>query len=223
MNSKTTSKVKKQSLFSKLFHKKAAAAPEMTEAKQPKISHRVSVPKNLVHVSHIAYSKETGFTNLNSEWRSMFLKAGITEEEMRDPQTAEFLMKGIGVLAEEHKVEAAVAHKTESVQPSSSSKSLAKKGMPPPIPTRPAPKSNLVTATQQGLVSKEQAIPSSKPDMLAQIRNFKLNNLSKVENHIDAMKKDEDKFTSRLAALIEMKRSERDESPLESDGEFSDA
>lgn len=53
----------------------------------------ISGPRNFVHVSHIGFNAKEGFKaeNIPPEWRTLFQKAGIKDEELSDPKTAKFM------------------------------------------------------------------------------------------------------------------------------------
>ncbi|KAI8613936.1 hypothetical protein BC830DRAFT_425797 [Chytriomyces sp. MP71] len=50
----------------------------------------ISAPSNFEHLSHVGFNKESGFTaqNIPMEWKAIFAKAGITEEQLQDKKTA---------------------------------------------------------------------------------------------------------------------------------------
>jgi len=55
----------------------------------------ISGAKNFKHVSHLGFSGKAGFGDIPPEWKSIFEKAGVTEEELKDKKTAKFIMKTI--------------------------------------------------------------------------------------------------------------------------------
>ncbi|KAJ3072360.1 hypothetical protein HDU98_003773, partial [Podochytrium sp. JEL0797] len=55
----------------------------------------ISAPSNFEHVSHVGFNPNSGFTaqNIPMEWKAIFAKAGITEEQLADKKTAKFVQK----------------------------------------------------------------------------------------------------------------------------------
>ncbi|KAJ3342257.1 hypothetical protein HDU83_006185, partial [Entophlyctis luteolus] len=55
----------------------------------------ISAPSNFEHVSHVGFNQNTGFTaqNIPMEWKAIFAKAGITEEQLNDKHTAKVVKK----------------------------------------------------------------------------------------------------------------------------------
>jgi hypothetical protein len=53
----------------------------------------ISEPKNFVHVSHMGWTKE-GFNeeNIPEDWKGIFKKAGVKDEDLKDKKTAKFIM-----------------------------------------------------------------------------------------------------------------------------------
>lgn len=154
-------KMKKPSLFSKLFHRKSK---ETKSNKDSKNSNRVSLPRNFTHVAHIAYSEKTGFTNLNEEWKNIFSKAGITEKELRDPQTAAFLLKAIGVLADEHQKSKQLPLPPKPSVPMAQQQNVVH----PPLPSLPPPPlpTQLLKETEPTVTSSISTPPPPPPPLL---------------------------------------------------------
>lgn len=61
---------------------------------------KISGPKieKFKHVSHIGFDPKKGFTEIPPEWKSIFEKAGISEEELKDKKTAKFLLQTIATV-----------------------------------------------------------------------------------------------------------------------------
>ncbi|KAI8907442.1 hypothetical protein DFJ77DRAFT_475392 [Powellomyces hirtus] len=55
----------------------------------------ISAPTNFQHITHVGYNQQTGFTakNIPVEWKAIFAKAGITEEQLQDPETVKTVKK----------------------------------------------------------------------------------------------------------------------------------
>ena len=55
----------------------------------------ISAPSNFEHVSHVGYNPNTGYSaqNIPMEWKIIFQKAGITEEQLQDKKTAKTVAK----------------------------------------------------------------------------------------------------------------------------------
>ena len=69
------------------------------EKKKPKTKKvdksMISGPSGFQHVSHVGYAKGKGLdvNNVPSEWLETFKKAGLTNDQLKDPKTAKFVMK----------------------------------------------------------------------------------------------------------------------------------
>ncbi|KAL9647169.1 hypothetical protein ABK040_004885 [Willaertia magna] len=120
----------KKGFFSKIF----GGNKKETNPKMDRSAIKISGPKieKFQHVSHIGFDPKKGFTEIPQEWKSIFEKAGISEEELKDKKTAKFLMKTIVAVEKQDlpPVPTTVASQTGTVPapPSSSSK------LPPPVP-----------------------------------------------------------------------------------------
>ncbi|XP_065175933.1 actin nucleation-promoting factor WAS-like [Sycon ciliatum] len=57
----------------------------------------ISGPSNFQHLSHIGWDPVSGFdsNNIAPEWKRLFSAAGVTEEQMQDRDTAEFILNYI--------------------------------------------------------------------------------------------------------------------------------
>ena len=57
----------------------------------------ISGPSNFQHLSHIGWDPVSGFdsNNIAPEWKRLFSAAGVTEEQMQDRETAEFILNYI--------------------------------------------------------------------------------------------------------------------------------
>ncbi|KAJ3134385.1 hypothetical protein HK100_003594 [Physocladia obscura] len=92
----------------------------------------ISAPSNFEHVSHVGFNQNTGFTaqNIPMEWKAIFAKAGITEEQLADKHTAKFVKKFMK--------ENSGAGGMPAVSASTASGG-ARRAPPPPPPSRRAP------------------------------------------------------------------------------------
>jgi hypothetical protein len=68
--------------FAKIFGKDESSAIEL------------SAPTNFRHQGHIGWDPEKGFevSNIPPEWKSVFVSAGIKKSELRNPETAKYVM-----------------------------------------------------------------------------------------------------------------------------------
>ncbi|KAI9346495.1 hypothetical protein BDR26DRAFT_931861 [Obelidium mucronatum] len=92
----------------------------------------ISGPTNFEHVSHVGFNPNSGFTaqNIPMEWKAIFAKAGITEEQLADKKTAKFVQK----FMKEH---SGAAGMPAAAPPSTASNS--RRAPPPPPPSRRQP------------------------------------------------------------------------------------
>ncbi|KCV69001.1 hypothetical protein H696_04421 [Fonticula alba] len=96
------------------------------------------------HLSHLGLSVDGSFKieNLPDEWRAVFIKAGVSEEEMKDSGTAEFIMKFLrdSGLPDARGAPAGGAATSSMAAPPMAAPPLPGRGPPPPPPAgRPAP------------------------------------------------------------------------------------
>jgi len=91
----------------------------------------VSDPRGFRHESHIGWDPERGFEirNIPPEWRKLFAAAGIKKNELRDAETARFVMNVIGE---------SVAGVGPPSKPSTATTATSAPAPPPP-PAAPAP------------------------------------------------------------------------------------
>jgi hypothetical protein len=191
------------------------------EPKRPKISGA----KNFVHVAHLGFSGKNGFGNIPPEWKAIFDKAGVTEEELKDAKTARFIMKTI-VSAGDVKLSPPPSLDT----PTRDQPPLPPKGAPPPVPTRttpptkgpppppptaqntgagspPPPPPPPAAALNSGTSPASSAAFSAPTDMLTQIREKKLKKVT-VEDIPKVSEMGEEEQNS-LAAKIQQAMSIR--------------
>ncbi|RKP00399.1 hypothetical protein CXG81DRAFT_19647 [Caulochytrium protostelioides] len=55
----------------------------------------IGAPQNFSHVSHVGYNPQTGFSaqNIPADWKIIFAKAGISEEQLNDKRTAKIVSR----------------------------------------------------------------------------------------------------------------------------------
>ena len=75
--------IKKKSFFSKIFSK------DPSDDFMP-----ISEPRNFAHVSSIGWSADKGFEirNIPPDWKKLFQQAGIKKGELKNAETAQFVM-----------------------------------------------------------------------------------------------------------------------------------
>ncbi|KAI8921813.1 hypothetical protein BC831DRAFT_475328 [Entophlyctis helioformis] len=103
----------------------------------------ISAPSNFEHVSHVGYDPKTGFSaqNIPMEWKIIFQKAGITEEQLQDKKTAKKVAKFMKEHADQlGRPNAAISASAGAAAPASSSAAQAsapaRRVPPPPPPSR---------------------------------------------------------------------------------------
>ncbi|KAJ3215416.1 hypothetical protein HK099_006375 [Clydaea vesicula] len=122
-NSKTEKPEKKEkSIFG--FKKKKEKKTKLDKS-------MIGNPTDFVHKSHVGYTPATGFKaeNIPFEWKAVFARAGITEEQLSDKKTQKFVMN---FMQENYNSSNAPAKN----QVSSTSVSKPKRTPPPPPPSR---------------------------------------------------------------------------------------
>lgn len=121
-----------------LFHRKPK------EKKRPVISGA----HDFRHTAHIGFNMNDGFGEIPQEWKAIFQKAGISEEQLKDKKTAKFLTKTIASMNEE-------AEKENKVTLVPEMEAIQKEAfVPPPLP---------VTTLQQQPVQVQPQLSISQP------------------------------------------------------------
>lgn len=111
----------------------------------------VSGPMDFKHLAHIGFNPVTrrfDVNNIPPEWQSMFSKAGVTNKDLEDPQTANFIA---GFVAEQRNVIAAPPYEGST---------------PPPLPqkkSQPKPRGEEAERTPQ---AAPMAPPPPAPPMM---------------------------------------------------------
>lgn len=120
-----TRKRKSRGFFSTLFgrsRKSSSSACATQDSSELWSAGDVSDPMGFEHQSHIGFNKQTGtfdVSNIPDEWKSVFRKADIGEDQLRNKDTALFIAEFV--------------RKTGNQQ----TRELAKKKAPPPPPKKP--------------------------------------------------------------------------------------
>jgi Wiskott-Aldrich syndrome protein len=114
--------------FSKLFGGGKDEMPEIEFSK----------PTNFRHQSHIGWDPSKGFEvdNIPPDWKKLFQAAGIKKSELRDAETAKYVM---GVLNEAIAAEEAGGPPTDNAPPVPTGMAPQPPGPPPMIGGGPAP------------------------------------------------------------------------------------
>jgi hypothetical protein len=83
------------------------------------------------HVSHVGYDAKQGFSaqNIPQEWKLIFAKAGITEDQLKDKKTAKFVAK----FMKQHGGDAPSAVPASRVAPTSAPSQQSSRPPPPPV------------------------------------------------------------------------------------------
>ncbi|TPX40831.1 hypothetical protein SeMB42_g03087 [Synchytrium endobioticum] len=111
----------------------------------------IGAPTDFKHVSGVGYDKKTGFSahNIPPEWKQIFAKAGITEDQLQDRATAKVVRK---FMQQHGGVEA-----TRRPPPPPPGAAAVKRPPPPPPPSRgsrppppPPPSRGTPSATNDG-------------------------------------------------------------------------
>ncbi|TPX32077.1 hypothetical protein SmJEL517_g04730 [Synchytrium microbalum] len=114
--------------------KKEAAKAEKKEKKSKKggkiDKSMIGAPMDFKHVSGVGYDKKTGFSahNIPPEWKQIFAKAGITEDQLQDRTTAKVVRK----FMQQH----GGVQPTRRPPPPPPGASAVKRPPPPPPPSR---------------------------------------------------------------------------------------
>ncbi|KAI9203078.1 uncharacterized protein BJ171DRAFT_625502 [Polychytrium aggregatum] len=93
----------------------------------------ISGPSNFEHISHVGFDKQKGFTtqNIPQEWKLVFEKAGITEQQYREDKK---IRKAVNKFMKEHGDEIALQSQTATAPPPPTRAAPAAGGPPPPPP-----------------------------------------------------------------------------------------
>ncbi|KAI8892621.1 hypothetical protein BC833DRAFT_611161 [Globomyces pollinis-pini] len=108
-----------------------------TKEKKSKIDKsQITGPTNFQHLSHVGYSASTGFSvqNIPLEWKIIFEKAGITDEQLQDKKNRkvikQYMKENAGLLTGSAPPPPAAAGNTAPAPPAS------RRAPPPPPPSR---------------------------------------------------------------------------------------
>eukprot|EP00842_Homolaphlyctis_polyrhiza_P006889 jgi/Hompol1/78/HPOL_005214-RA len=135
----------------------------------------ISAPTNFEHVSHVGYNPKTGFSaqNIPMEWKIIFQKAGITEEQLQDKKTAKAVVKFMKQHADEvaktsvpqttsppamgnHQQESSTSAPTRRAPPPPPPSRAAGRAPPPPPPSRGTPSPAPTQAWQPAVPTQHQ-------------------------------------------------------------------
>ncbi|KAL0486772.1 hypothetical protein AKO1_012121 [Acrasis kona] len=212
----------KKGFFSSIFGKK-------TEKKPVQARPTIGKPKNFQHVSHLGFDPKTGFSEIPEQWKQIFTKAGISEEELRDKKTAKFLVKTM--VHENNKKNpppppaALVNASNASVATTTPSVGSGAPPPPPPPPLvnapKPPPPPKAVT-TPTGVPEPTGGVGSSS-DLLSQIRmgtKLKKVNVEQLPD-VDTMNEAEsDTLAGKIAEAMRQRREAVEESESDSDDDW---
>eukprot|EP00158_Paraphelidium_tribonemae_P004452 Partr_v1_DN26763_c0_g1_i4_m8766 putative wiskott-Aldrich len=102
----------------------------------------IGAPSNFRHLTHVGYDPEKGFetSNVPPEWKRVFEKAGVTDDQLKDAQTAKFIIDFMQQNYEPDTLGAppvvAAAPAPPPVVVESSSTVVPRRAAPPPPPSR---------------------------------------------------------------------------------------
>ncbi|KAJ8331583.1 hypothetical protein QVD99_001852 [Batrachochytrium dendrobatidis] len=126
----------------------------------------ISAPTNFEHVSHVGYNPKTGFSaqNIPMEWKIIFQKAGITEEQLQDKKTAKavakFMKQHAGEVGKPAAAPPAIPGTTpNAILPASS----VSRAPPPPPPSRGTLRAPPPPPPGRAVVAQQQAPPPPPP------------------------------------------------------------
>lgn len=125
----------------------------------------VSEPRDFTHLSHIGFNPEKGtfdIQNIPSEWKTLFAKAGITQDQLENKSTAQFIA-GFVQDSEPQMQEMMKKQKAKPPAPVPLKKKMAPP--PPPAPIKKAPTSPL-KASQKSKASMPPPPPPKKKQNL---------------------------------------------------------
>lgn len=134
----------------------AAKFKRKTEKKKLK-KEDISLPTNFQHISHVGWDPNRGFDleNVDPKLKQFFSKAGVSEKELQDKETRDFIYDFIdkhgGIEAAMQEVD-----KRENISSSSATPTPSYSLAPPP-PAPPPRQSSMVSSSRPAAASK---IPS---------------------------------------------------------------
>lgn len=124
--------------FSNLFSRSSrnlSASPASTPT--------ISGPTGFRHESHIGWDKDRGFEvqNIPADWQKIFAAAGIKKRELKNPETAAFVMQVVSAAAPPSSVPSGPSPSLDPQVAAATRTQPASGGMPaaPARPHRPAP------------------------------------------------------------------------------------
>ena len=102
----------------------------------------ISAPTNFEHVSHVGYSAQSGFSveNIPLEWKLIFQKAGITDEQLQDKRqrkvVKQFMRDNANLVSGGTSAVPTSTNRRAPPPPPPSSSSRSSRAPPPPPPSR---------------------------------------------------------------------------------------
>jgi hypothetical protein len=126
-----------------LFHRKPK------EKRRPTISGA----SNFQHTAHLGFNMQS-FGDLPTEWKNIFEKAGISEEQMKDKKTAKLITKTINNMNQERMNQSDLSGSYTNVQ----NQVPLQQQLPPQVPTTASYVPPLIPTKQQ-----EQQLPTQMP------------------------------------------------------------
>lgn len=110
----------------------------------------ISAPEAFEHRSHVGWDEQNGFDvdNLPAEWKVLFKNAGLKRKDLKDAETAKFVM---GHIAE---------RLYEEPQPQASPPPVARRAPPPPVPSISSRRGTLTSGTPSVAVAVAEVPPA---------------------------------------------------------------
>jgi hypothetical protein len=102
----------------------------------------IGLPTNFRHLTHVGYDPEKGFSTMNvpDDWKKVFSDAGITEKDLQDKNTAEFIFNFMANNAKDQQPAQAIPEPSRPVPPvPPPSAPIIQEREPPALPNRRAP------------------------------------------------------------------------------------
>ncbi|EFC43128.1 wiscott-aldrich syndrome protein [Naegleria gruberi] len=218
-------------LFSKIFGtKNKDQIPDRSQIK-------ISGPKvdKFKHVSHIGFDPKSGFTDIPPELKTIFAKAGISEDELKDKKTAKFLMKTLVTVTSDAPPPPSLDVPSGRPQPPptpgtrstpppppfkgassnapSNSSAIGVGGFVPPPPTNvpPPPVVDLSVKPRVSVASPatdSDGGASGGVDMLSEIKNKKLRNVKQEDlpEFKNMAESDQNNLAAKIAGIMELRR-----------------
>ena len=162
-NLQVKSQIKRGSSYLETIREKFTSKEEEEEPQEVMIG----APSNFKHEGHVGWDPINGFDmrNIPEEWNRLFDKAGVTTEQLKDKETANFIVSFVSQAVEEKK-ESSSSSTTTATHPHVSNSESSTETFVPPLapgdgPPIPPPMSDtspklLKTATSPNPQQQEQ-------------------------------------------------------------------